>query len=1150
MAAIAAWAVATHRISYVVTHGVSMEPTYRAGDLAVLLRADSYEVGQIAAYHGSGGVETLHRIIGGDAETGYVFQGDNNPSIDAVTPTADELIGRAVLHVPHGGAWLRPLLSPTGLGVLGFLVVSGGAARARTRRDMPRGRRKKRVKGMAGQGGSWGTAALAVKAVGRLHPALRVLAAVTALCAVAGTLLAVLGWMRPATEAAPSSARAGESMTFSYSAEVGASAAYDGTVAYSPDPIYRKLTDLVDLQLQYRGAPGRISVDARLSSGAGWHSTMRLSQARPFTTDRYTGTVLLDLDGMDDRVQAAAKAIGSDLGPVTITVTARVEHPDGATFEPQLSLALSQLQLALPGGPGSLVVNRTATTSGGGLQPRRIGVLGHDLTTAAVARRYAGWLLLAAVAGMVGVGMAALRHVPLMTRAQIERRYGHLLVPVEPVGGRPDEPVVTVATFPALVRLAEKYGQMVLTWTRPDGADDFVVRDDGVTYRYRIVAPRPSTARPPLSGVPHPARHMRRSAAIGIASVIGTAGRPAPAGEAGGPEAAGIVPDKPPETGSDQHPDVRSGQPAAGSPPHRTEAPRPAEAQRSADAPRSAQAQRSGEAQRSAEAQRPAAPDRAAAESGQMAAPDRATEPEPGEQPSPEQTQELSADVLARLTEDRGPERIGTAPAAAEPGTTAPEPPAGATATEESEPAPHPTTGEHPAPPPTTEEQPAPPPITEEQPAPPPITEEQPAPPPITEEHPAPPPTTEEQATPEGKVEQEATAESQPPTRRKAAAKPTTVRKTATKARSKAAAEAQPAGQPETTTEAQPASQPETTTETQPVDQPETATETRPADQPLDATASAEQPTGRLAATSATPEPAEADDSTAPVIPAGVSTAAVMAVPEAAGPVPEGGPAADGAATTPRKRAATRKPRARKTAAPEAEPVTGPAEPAAAATTGTPQAEAEAKAHAEAQAEAETRPVPKSRAKTRSPRKTKPTITEPETRTEPDRGPEAGRAPESDRGPEAGRAPESDRETEVGRKTETNQTPETDHGTEPSHTPEANHGTETDRTSGAEHESAAPSPTGVGAAEPERHTAEPERHTAEPERQTAEPERQAAEDLAARNRILEEAITRQAERDQAAADRARSERLARAAPRDPAYDFLPRNNPPPRRPAD
>jgi signal peptidase I len=505
MAAIGTWAISTHRISYVVTHGVSMEPVYHADDLVFIAKADSYKVGQIAAYHSpSADIEVLHRIIDGD-NTGYVFQGDNNDFVDPVRLSADELIGHALFHVPYGGKWLKPLLSPTSLGMLGFLLVSGGAATIKSRRDIPRGRRKKRANGMSGGGGSWATAAAVFKAVSRLHPALRGLAVATAVCGVVGLVLGVLGWMKPTTESVSRAGKAGESMTFAYSAEVPRSAAYDGTTVYSPDPIFRKLADVVDLHMNYRGEPGRVEVSARLSSQNGWHKTLNLSQPRQFTSDRYTGKIQLNLPSFDQLIAEAGKAIGADMGPTTLAITARVRHGDGTAFEPQVSFNLAPLQLTLAGGSESLVVDQSSVAAGSSVQDRRIGGFGYHPLTAAEARKYAVYLLLMALIGAGIVAWMALGHVPLRTRTQIQRRYPHLIVPVEPMASPPGKPVVIVDTFPALVKLAEKYGQMILTWTRPDGADDFVVRDEGILYRYRIDPNVTSPQAAPPGPTPDPA---------------------------------------------------------------------------------------------------------------------------------------------------------------------------------------------------------------------------------------------------------------------------------------------------------------------------------------------------------------------------------------------------------------------------------------------------------------------------------------------------------------------------------------------------------------------------------------------------------------------------------------------------------------------
>src|ERR1700677_422474 len=72
-------AVVTGRVGYVVTDGISMEPLYHTGDLVVISPASSYHVGEIVAYHGDldGHLVVLHRIVGGNATSGFLMKGDN-----------------------------------------------------------------------------------------------------------------------------------------------------------------------------------------------------------------------------------------------------------------------------------------------------------------------------------------------------------------------------------------------------------------------------------------------------------------------------------------------------------------------------------------------------------------------------------------------------------------------------------------------------------------------------------------------------------------------------------------------------------------------------------------------------------------------------------------------------------------------------------------------------------------------------------------------------------------------------------------------------------------------------------------------------------------------------------------------------------------
>src|SRR5664280_1886803 len=116
-------AISTARLALVTTHGVSMNPVYYQGDLVVALKSDSYQIGEIAAYQTPGmKIVALHRIIAGDA-SGFTFKGDNNQSIDPSHPTADQIVGGAVLHIPHGGQVLQFLTNPIALGVVAFALI-------------------------------------------------------------------------------------------------------------------------------------------------------------------------------------------------------------------------------------------------------------------------------------------------------------------------------------------------------------------------------------------------------------------------------------------------------------------------------------------------------------------------------------------------------------------------------------------------------------------------------------------------------------------------------------------------------------------------------------------------------------------------------------------------------------------------------------------------------------------------------------------------------------------------------------------------------------------------------------------------------------------------------------------------------------------
>jgi hypothetical protein len=329
--------------------------------------------------------------------------------------------------------------------------------------------------------------------LGGLPLSLRVTAALGATLAVASVALGVLAWSGPLDEPSTSQVKNGTRMGFAYTAAVGQTAAYDGTTADSPDPVFRKLTNTVDVRFSYHGEPGTVTVTADLSTPGGWHSTVPLTGPATFTGDGYVGSVRLDLSTLEAKALAASAVTGLPAGPLSIALTPAVKIVTGAEFRPELKLNLTPLQLTLTGGPDTLTVTDTATLQQTAMSPRTLGLNGVGIT-AVTGRVVSAVFLLAALALGVIFTILVRRTRPEDEGTAIRRRYAALLVRVHPMPAPHGRPVIDVTTFPTLAKLAERYGLLVLHWSR-SGVETFVVQDENITYRYRTGSdPAPAEA--------------------------------------------------------------------------------------------------------------------------------------------------------------------------------------------------------------------------------------------------------------------------------------------------------------------------------------------------------------------------------------------------------------------------------------------------------------------------------------------------------------------------------------------------------------------------------------------------------------------------------------------------------------------------------
>lgn len=466
--AIAAALILTAQYAIVLTRGVSMNPVYYQGDLVVVHRESHYTTGEIVAYHRSDlHLVVLHRIIGGDA-AGWTFKGDNNQSVDPTKPAQHELIGRAVLHVPHGGTWLRRLTAPPLLAAYTCLLLLGGASVRRTRR-----RRRKDRRLM-----STHRPARSASALLSLPPLLRTVAAGVATLGILGALLSGLSWTRPTHHVVAAAGGTTSSMRFSYIAHVPLTPAYDATTVTAPQPVFRKVTDAVDVTFSYAGLPGALTVNAELSTASGWRTTLPLHSAIIGRT--YEGVAHLDLAALQQRADAAASATGLPAGEVSVAVVPQISLAGGGSFAPRFELSLTDLVLKPT---GNLNVAGDSATSGQRMTPERIAAFGYA-PTVTIARIVGTLVLLLSV--LVLGALAAVRGTggPVNPAERVRARYRDLLLPVLPVDPAAGRHVVDVPDLDSLFRLAERYGLLVMHWCE-GGVGTYVVQDESTSYRYR-----------------------------------------------------------------------------------------------------------------------------------------------------------------------------------------------------------------------------------------------------------------------------------------------------------------------------------------------------------------------------------------------------------------------------------------------------------------------------------------------------------------------------------------------------------------------------------------------------------------------------------------------------------------------------------------
>ena len=465
------------KVSYVIVNGISMEPGYHLGDLTIMRKAATYQVGDVVTYRDTEmQAYVIHRIIGVDQDH-FILKGDNNSWIDAYRPTYEEIIGKLWIFIPKLGktfGWLRaPLNMALATGLLGgILMVS-------MMKPSQGGKRKNNPSGNLG---------------GMLEGGLYLFGFST----VVFLALGIFAFIRPLTRTADKIEYQQESH-FSYSA-TGTPVIYDTEVVRSGEPVFPRLTCFLNIAFTYNVPGDQLQVVSGshqliarvMDEQSGWQRTIPMNQRTTFTGNSFFSMSTLDLCQIVALVNTLKQETGLRANSYTLEIITQVVMTANAegnqiadSFEPRLVFRFDEVHFSLstPNGQDDpLYLSKQSSANNSNLEANTLSLLGWE--PAILTLRVIALLgLVLSLSGLLIVGLRIFATSQQDQEAFIRLRYGGLLVNVYERNLEPASMLIDVTTIDELAKLAERHNTVILHMTL-NFLHCYMVQCNGITYRY------------------------------------------------------------------------------------------------------------------------------------------------------------------------------------------------------------------------------------------------------------------------------------------------------------------------------------------------------------------------------------------------------------------------------------------------------------------------------------------------------------------------------------------------------------------------------------------------------------------------------------------------------------------------------------------
>jgi signal peptidase I len=480
-------------VGYVIINGNSMEPEFQLGDLIITRAQTGFEPDDRVVYEHPQVGFVFHRIIDQEGDI-FILKGDNNDWTDSYQPVQEEIIGRYWFVIRGGGNVITKLREPAYFVsfalIIGLLLASIFFFQ---RNQIKRKKfRKKRIMAEKENPGSTGDNR-------------QDLLLIFGILILAALLLGGVAFTRPILKTVSDNYSFEHHGEFNYSA-IDESDIYDTGEIQAGDPVYLKLTCVVDMEYDYQfssprmddadqsGYQGYYQFTAQVSDPDGWNRSLPLVDRKAFSGTEFSTTMRLDICHVQQIIAEKEEKTGTKNRWYDLSILPEIEllgnlgdKPLADEFVPRIAFQIDSSMMRLPGGADDLVMIDQGTVENSIEVPNTLSIFGLEYTVLS-ARWLAGLILLLSMLISFWPIRSLVRDLRESDVSRIQVQYHPMLMDIK-VGSLDDQgsQIVEVSSFRDLSKMAERYGAMILHEAKKN-FHRYSVQDEQTIYQYTLDA--------------------------------------------------------------------------------------------------------------------------------------------------------------------------------------------------------------------------------------------------------------------------------------------------------------------------------------------------------------------------------------------------------------------------------------------------------------------------------------------------------------------------------------------------------------------------------------------------------------------------------------------------------------------------------------